>query len=92
MVSELGDYRSHDGLPITLSRQGERVLGWLVEHQPDGYASVFGTIVRNAEQKLQLSPAVAIKSLNGAALSSGSGIQDREHLEELLNATLPLQA
>jgi hypothetical protein len=92
MVRELGDYPHHDGLAITLNPQAERVLGWFVEHKPDRAAALFGTIVRNAEQKLQIPPDVTIKSLREAILSSGSGIRDREHLAEYLDATLPPQS
>lgn len=91
LVSELGDYTPHHDLPITLSPQAERVLGWLVEHKPDRCASLFGTIVRHAEEDQQIPPAVTIKSLREAVLSSSSGIQDREHLAEYLDGTLPPQ-
>jgi len=92
LVNELGYFYSADsGLPIALSTHAERALGWLVEHKPDRCASLFGTIVRNAEDNHQIPPAVTIKSLRNAILSSSSGIQDREHLAEYLDATLPPQ-
>lgn len=92
LVRELDNYPGHGDLPITMSRHAERVLGWLVEHKPDRGPALFGTIVRNAEQDLNIPPAVTIRSLRDALHSSDSGITDRKRLDGYLDAALPPQA
>lgn len=66
-----------------------RLLGWFVRHKPARIPILFGGIVREAEQKLNIPPAVTTQSLR-EALTLDGGFDDRDdQLEKFFTVTLP---
>ena len=73
------------GLPPKIGR----LLGWFIDHEPGRAPARFGSIVREAENKLNIPPAVTAASLTRALVLDG-GFEDRkEQLQEFMAVALP---
>lgn len=73
---------------ICLMPSTGRLLGWFIQHEPSRVPTLFGSIVREAEQKLNIPPEVTTKSLQ-EALALDGGFEDRDQLREFFTVTLP---
>lgn len=66
-----------------------RLLGWFIHHQPSRTPYLFGSIVREAENTLDIPPAVTAKSLTMTLVMDG-GFEDRkDQLKEFFAVALP---
>lgn len=66
-----------------------QLLGWFIQHKPSRVPTLFGGIVREAEQRLNIPPEVTTKSLR-EALEIDGGFDDLDQqLDEFFQVTLP---
>lgn len=63
-VASPADAGDTDGYPV--GRPVARMLGWMVRHQPSMAQAAWGVIVRDAEDKLGIPPALTERSLDTA--------------------------
>jgi hypothetical protein len=73
---------------IGLDRRTGQLLGWLIRHQPDRTPALFGSITREAERTLDITPRVTTKTLTNALQMDG-GFTDRTHLKKFFAVALP---
>ncbi|MCK2245449.1 MULTISPECIES: AlpA family transcriptional regulator [unclassified Crossiella] len=73
---------------VAFSRRTGEHLGWFVQHKPSRAPQLFGSIVREAERKLEISPKVTKASLRQALIMDG-GFVNSEQLDEFFAVTLP---
>lgn len=62
---------------ISMGRPIGHILGWFISHKPSSAPALFGNIVRQAERRLKISPAVTKSSLT-RAINTDGGIEDSE--------------
>lgn len=74
---------------ISLTRQAGHALGWFIEQAPDRVAALFGALVRDADDTLDIPAEVVEKSLRQSLMHDG-GI-GKEQLDRLFAATFPPQ-
>lgn len=89
VLDELGEDRDIIAGWIFLSPAIGKVLGWFIEHKPSSVPALFGSIVREAERRHGISPAVTGKSLKRVVRMDGKVEGDPEHVRAFLDASLP---
>ncbi len=85
-------YHSKDHEPVAgqyvLTPSVEALLGWYIRQEPDGVPMMFGGVVREAQNKLQIPRAVVIRTLRHAAIAALND-DDFEHAREYIDLALP---
>jgi hypothetical protein len=66
-----------------------RLLGWYIQHKPSRTPSLFGSIVREAQDSLDIPPAVTAKSLTKTLVMDGGFEDQQDQLREFFAVALP---
>ena len=75
---------------IAFTPRTGRYLGWFIQHRPSRVPALFGGIVREAQHRLDIAPAVTKRSLEKALIMDGGFDDDgKQQLREFFKVTLP---
>ena len=84
-----GGHQNFIGGFVGLTPKSSRLLGWFIDHKPSRVPTLFGSIVREAEDNLEIPPAVTAKSLRKALVLDGGFSDRQEQLREFMAVALP---
>lgn len=92
LLWDLYESTGHREEPIAgryaLNPDTEQLLGWYIRHNPDGTPMLFGAVIREAEEKLDIPKDVTTKTLRQAAKAALAD-DEFDHVRDYLDHALP---